>query len=113
MARARQACRETRLSRDTRLVSVVLMPPLQHLSMLADHPLAAPRWGDLVRTRGVLAVLVVELLIAAMVVYGLWALRRQTLNGELGMLASLSAAMAAQADGTLDVADATLRATRA
>ncbi len=56
--------------------------------------------------------LVVELLIAIMVVYGLWALRRQTLYSEMGMLASLSAAMAAQADSTLDVADAALRATR-
>ena len=31
--------------------------------------LSAPRWRDLVRTRGVLLVLVVELLIAAMVVF--------------------------------------------
>ena len=67
----------------------------------------------LLRTRWVLAVLVVELLVAAMVVYGLWALRRQTLESELRMLASLSAAMATQADATLDVANAALLATRA
>ncbi len=81
--------------------------------MSTASPLTAPRWRDLLRTRGVLLVLVVELLIAGMVVYGLWALRRQTLHSELGMLAALTAAMATQADSTLDVADATLRATRA
>ena len=89
------------------------MQPLQPPGLSVTHHLVAPRWRELVRTRGVVAVLVVELLIAVMVVYGLWALRRQTLNSEMGMLASLSAAMAAQADSTLDVADATLRATRA
>jgi PAS domain S-box-containing protein len=73
---------------------------------------AAPPWSDLLRTRWVRAVLVVELIVAAAVALGLWTLRRQTLDGELRMLASLSAAMAAQADGTLAVADATLRATR-
>ena len=71
-----------------------------------------PRWRDLARTRGVVVVVAVELIVAAMVVYGLWALRGQTLDGELRTLGSLSAAMAAQADGTLDVADAVLRATR-
>ena len=64
------------------------------------------------RTRGMLAVLLVELVVAALVVYGLYALRTQTLNSELRMLGSLSAAMAADADGTLDVADVVLRATR-
>ena len=59
-----------------------------------------------------LAVVLVELIVAATVGYGLWALRRQTLDGELRMLGSLSAAMAAQADGMLDLADAVLRATR-
>jgi signal transduction histidine kinase len=72
-----------------------------------------PHWRELLRTRGVLAMLAVELVVAALVVCGLWALRRQTLNSELAMLAALSAAMAAQADSTLDVADAALRATRA
>ena len=81
--------------------------------MSSTHHLNGPRWHPLLRTRGVLAVLVIEAVIAAMVVYGMWTLRRQTLNSELHMLASLSAAMAAQADSTLDVADATLRATRA
>ena len=56
--------------------------------------------------------LVVELVVAAAVAFGLWALRQQTLDGELRMLASLSAAMAEQADGSLAVADAALRATR-
>lgn len=74
--------------------------------------LAPPRWRSVARTRAVLAVVLVELLVAAMVVYGLWALRRQTLDGELRMLGSLSAAMATEADGMLDVADAVLRATR-
>ncbi|KQP22466.1 ATP-binding protein [Pseudorhodoferax sp. Leaf267] len=74
--------------------------------------LAPPRWRHVARTRGVLAVVLVELIVAALVAYGLWALRRQTLEGELRMLGSLSAAMAAQADGMLDVADAVLRATR-
>ncbi len=73
----------------------------------------ALRWRDLARTRSVLIVLLVVSIVAAIVVYGLWALRRQTLDGELRMLASLSAAMAAQADGTLGVAEAVLRATRA
>jgi signal transduction histidine kinase len=88
------------------------MQPRQHPRTPAALPPAGTRWRELVRTRAVLAVLVVELLIAGTVVYGLWALRRQTLNGEMGMLASLSAAMVAQADSTLDVADAALRATR-
>lgn len=69
-------------------------------------------WGELLRTRWVRAVLVVELLLALAVVVGLWTLRRQTLDSELRNLASLSAAMAAQADGSLDLADAALRATR-
>jgi PAS domain S-box-containing protein len=76
-------------------------------------PAATPGWGRLLRTRTVLAVIVVELLAAAAVAYGLWALRRQTLDGELRMLASLSASMAAQADSTLDASVAALQATRA
>jgi PAS domain S-box-containing protein len=71
-----------------------------------------PAWSDLLRTRWVRAVLVVELVVAAAVGLGLWTLRRQTLDSELRMLASLSAAMAEQADATLAVADAALRATR-
>ncbi len=71
-----------------------------------------PAWSDLLRTRWVRAVLVVELVVAAAVALGLWTLRRQTLDSELRMLASLSAAMAEQADATLAVADAALRATR-
>jgi signal transduction histidine kinase/ActR/RegA family two-component response regulator len=74
--------------------------------------LAPPPWRQVARTRGMLAVLLVELVVAAMVAYGLYALRRQTLEGELRTLGSLSAAMAADADGTLDVADVVLRATR-
>ena len=77
----------------------------------APH-LAPPPWRSVARTRVVLAVVLVELIVAAMVVYGLWALRRQVLDSELRTLGSLSAAMATQADGTLDVADAVLRATR-
>ena len=71
-----------------------------------------PPWRDLLRARWIRAVLVVELIVGLAVVFGLWALRQQTLDSELRNLASLSAAMAAQADGTLDVADAALRATR-
>ncbi len=71
------------------------------------------RWYDLLRQREVLTVVLVELLMAALVTYGLWDLRRQTLQSELHTLGSLSAAMAAQADSTLEVADAVLRATRA
>lgn len=55
----------------------------------------------------------VELIVAATVGWGLWTLRRETLAGELQALASLSAAMAVQADSTLGVADAILGATRA
>jgi PAS domain S-box-containing protein len=73
---------------------------------------AASPWSDLLRARWVRAVLIVELVIAAAVALGLWTLRRQTLDSELRMLASLSAAMAEQADATLAVADAALRATR-
>lgn len=72
---------------------------------------AAPPWRQLLRTRGLCALLAIELLVALAVVLGLWALRRQTLDGELRGLAALSAAMAAQADATLDVAGAALRAT--
>ncbi len=82
----------------------------------SDAPLATSTplpWRALLRTRWVLVVIVAELLLAATVAYGLWALRRQTLAGELRTLGSLSAAMAAQADATLAVADAALRATRA
>lgn len=75
-----------------------------------DGPIR-PRWRDLFHLPWIRAVLVVELLVATAVVFGLWTLRQQTLSSELRMLASLSAAMAAQADGTLDVADAALRAT--
>ncbi len=72
-----------------------------------------PGWGMLLRHRTLRLIVVVELLIALGVGAGLWALRQKTLDAELGTLAALSAAMAAQADGTLDVADAALRATRA
>ena len=65
------------------------------------------------RTGGVLLVVLVELVVAATVGWGLWTLRRETLAGELQALASLSAAMAVQADSTLGVADAILGATRA
>ncbi len=71
----------------------------------------APPWRRLLGARALRAVLAVELLVALAVAFGLWSLRRQTLDGELRMLASLSAAMAAQADGTLDLAAATLRTT--
>jgi PAS domain S-box-containing protein len=65
------------------------------------------------RTGGVLLVVLVELVVAATVGWGLWMLRRETLASELRSLASLSAAMAVQADSTLGVADAILGATRA
>jgi len=65
------------------------------------------------RTGGVLLVVLVELIVAASVVWGLWMLRRETLASELRTLASLSAAMAVQADSTLGVAEALLGATQA
>ena len=65
------------------------------------------------RTGSVLLVVLVELVVAASVAWGLWTLRRETLAGELQALGSLSAAMAVQADSTLGVADAILGATRA
>ncbi|MDR3371337.1 ATP-binding protein [Rhodoferax sp.] len=77
-----------------------------------SHP-NLPRWYDLLRQRGLLTVVLVELLMAALVAYGLWDLRRQTLQSELRTLESLSVAMAAQANSTLEVADTVLRATRA
>lgn len=76
-------------------------------------PAAPGGWRGLWRLRTLWLVLAVEAIVAVLVVYGLWALRRQTLDDELRKLASLSAAMAAQADSTLGTADATLRATRA
>ncbi|MBV8036539.1 ATP-binding protein [Roseateles sp.] len=57
-------------------------------------------------------VIVLEVLVALVVAGALWALRQQTLRSELATLASLSAAMAAQADGVLDIANATLETTR-
>jgi PAS domain S-box-containing protein len=75
-------------------------------------PTTPPIWQTMLSTRWLRLVMVVELLIALAVVLGLWTLRQQTLGSELRNLASLSAAMAAQADGTLDVAEAALRATR-
>ncbi|MFT3816135.1 MAG: ATP-binding protein [Rubrivivax sp.] len=78
----------------------------------ARQPQAAPSWRRLLGTRWIRALLVVEALVALSVALGLWALQRQTLDAELRNLASLSAAMAAQAEGTLDLAAATLRATR-
>ncbi|MEX8494161.1 MAG: hybrid sensor histidine kinase/response regulator, partial [Sphaerotilus sp.] len=65
------------------------------------------------RTGGVLLVVLVELVVAATVGWGLWMLRRETLDSELRTLASLSAAMAVQADSTLGVAEALLGATQA
>jgi len=56
--------------------------------------------------------LLAELLVAAAVVLGLWTLRRQTVDAELRHLASLAGAMAAQADATLDAANAVLQASR-
>ena len=52
------------------------------------------------------------LVLAVAVGFGLWLLHHQALDAELRMLDSLAAAMAAQADGTLDVAGGALRATR-
>ncbi|MEY8877965.1 MAG: PAS domain-containing protein, partial [Leptothrix sp. (in: b-proteobacteria)] len=79
---------------------------------VAPEVAQAPRWRDLLRSRGVLAVLLGELLVAALVADGLWMLRREMLDSELRRLASLSAVMAVQADGMLGVADVVLRATR-
>ena len=55
----------------------------------------------------------IELIVVIAVAYGLWTLRHQTLDAELRVAASLSAAMAEQAEGTLDVANAVLHATQA
>ncbi|WP_232540058.1 ATP-binding protein [Azohydromonas aeria] len=70
-----------------------------------------PRWRDVARQRSMLLVLAVSLLIAAWVAFGLLALRQQAMNSELRTLDALSAALAAQADGTLTVAETALRAT--
>lgn len=70
-----------------------------------------PRWRDVARQRGMLLALAVSLLIAAWVAFSLLTLRQQSLESELRMLDALSSALAAQADGTLAVADTTLRAT--
>ena len=73
----------------------------------------ALHWTALIRSRGARAVLLVELIVVIAVAYGLWTLRHQTLDAELRVAASLSAAMAEQAEGTLDVANAVLHATQA
>ncbi len=70
-----------------------------------------PRWRDVARQRGMLLTLAVSLLIAAWVAFGLVTLRQQGLRSELRTLDALSAALAAQADGTLAVAETALRAT--
>ncbi|MGC3984107.1 MAG: ATP-binding protein [Pseudorhodoferax sp.] len=78
-----------------------------------DSTIAVPPPGpDRAHLRGVAAVLLVEALILLAVAWGLWVLRQQSLDGELRRLGSLAAAMATQADAGLDVAEATLRATR-
>lgn len=66
----------------------------------------------LLRLEWVRALLVAELLVALAGAAGLWTLRTQTIDAELRTLASLSHAMALQADRTLGVADAVLRSTR-
>lgn len=83
-----------------------------HESWQANQPATEPIWQSLLSTRWLRVVLAAELLVALAVALGLWTLRQQTLGSELRNLASLSAAMAAQADSTLDVAEAALRATR-
>jgi len=77
-----------------------------------SHDRVAPPWRQTLRTRGLRALLAIELLVALAVALGLWALRQQTLDGELRSLAALSAAMAARADASLDLAGAVVRATR-
>ena len=78
-----------------------------------DSTIAAPPPGpDRAHLRGVTAVLLVEALTLLALAWGLWVLRQQSLDGELRRLGSLAAAMATQADAGLDVAEATLRATR-
>lgn len=75
-------------------------------------PVPKTRWASLLGSRALRLVLVTELLVAVAVALGLWTLRQQTLEAELRHLSSLAGAMAAQADATLDAADAALRATR-
>ncbi len=78
-----------------------------------DRVPAAPRaWPAVLRTRWLRALLLAEVLVAAAVALGLWSLRRQTLDAELRHLSSLAGAMAAQADATLDAANAVLQVTR-
>ncbi len=71
-----------------------------------------PRWHLLLRGRTMRAVLVLEAVAATLVVYGLWSLRGQVIEGEIRTMASFATAMATQADGTLTLADTALRATR-
>ncbi len=66
----------------------------------------------LLRARGLRWLLLAQAGVAAVLAVGLWALHQQVLNAELRHLSSLAAAVAAQADATLDAADAALRATR-
>ena len=78
----------------------------------SPKPIDVAQWHRLVWSPGIRRILVVELVVAILVAYGLWTLRQQTLKGELRSLSALSAAMASQADSTLMVADTVLRATR-
>jgi signal transduction histidine kinase len=87
-------------------------PSGNHAALYARRPaVPPPRWRDVARQRGMLLALAVSLLIAAWVAFSLLTLRQQSLESELRMLDALSSALAAQADGTLAVADTALHAT--
>ena len=86
-------------------MSSVLHPAL-------DVARPSPGWRVLMRTRLMRSVVLLEAIVAALVVYGLWSLRDQVVEGEMRTMASFAAAIAAQADSTLSMADTVLRATR-
>ncbi len=69
-------------------------------------------WPAWARSRSLRLLLVIELLVVLVVIGQLWSTRRQVLDAEDRHLGSLAAAMAAQADATLDTAAAALSTTR-
>lgn len=77
-----------------------------------NRRLIKQEWISAIFSKEMLGVLAVEAIIAFILIYSLWASQKQILSGELKTLTALSAAMAAQADSTLDLADAVLRTTQ-
>ena len=86
------------------------MASVKQVAPAIDRP--APGLRNLMRAHAMRAVVLLEAIIAALVIYGLWSLHDQVVDSAQTMVTSFATMMASQADSTLTLAETALRATR-